>query len=127
MREMLQDVVMAPQGTGWRAKVPGITVAGKTGSAQVVNLKRNRSRQTSTVPMMWQEHALFAAFAPVEDPEIALAIVSEHDQHGGGGSSAAPIARQIIEAWMQLKEQQKEQKTSALKLSRRDLRVSPSP
>lgn len=103
MRDMLKDVVMAPQGTGRRARVKGLTVAGKTGSAQVVNLKRNRNRRTSTVSMKWQEHAMFAAFAPVDDAEIAVAVVSENDQHGGGGLSAAPVAGKIIDAWFKLK------------------------
>ena len=59
---------------------------------------------------------MFAAFAPVENAEIAVAVVSENDQHGGGGLSAAPVAGQIIEAWLKLKQQR--EADEALRLSK---------
>ena len=103
MRNMLRDVVMSSEGTGRRARVAAADVAGKTGSVQVVSLKKNRSRKTSTVSMKWQEHAMFAAFSPVENAKIAVAVVSENDRVGGGGSSAAPVAKKIIEAFWRLR------------------------
>ncbi len=62
----------------------------KTGSVQVVNLKKNRNQ--TDVSILWKEHAMFASFAPSEDPEIVVAVISEHDDKGGGGASAAPVA-----------------------------------
>ena len=105
MRDMLKDVVQDPHGTGKNAKLPGVTVAGKTGSVQVVSLKRNRNRKTSTVSMKWQEHAMFAGFSPAQSPEIVVAIVSENDNVGGGGVSAAPVAREILKSYWKLKKE----------------------
>jgi penicillin-binding protein 2 len=101
MRNVLMSVVMDPKGTGKNANVPGTTVAGKTGSVQVVSLKKNRNQ--ADVSMNWKEHAMFAAFSPVENAEIAVAIVSQNDMVGGGGRSAAPVAGKIIEAYWRLK------------------------
>ncbi len=103
VRNALTAVVMDPQGTGKNAQVPGVTVAGKTGSVQVVSLKKNRNQ--GDVSMSWKEHAMFAAFSPAEDAEIAVAIVSQNDSVGGGGRSAAPIAGKIIAAYWRLKEE----------------------
>ena len=101
VREGLEAVVMDDEGTGKNARVPGIRVAGKTGSVQVVNLKKNKNQ--SDVSILWKEHALFASFAPVEKPEIVVVIISEHDDKGGGGASAAPVAGQILNSYFGLK------------------------
>ncbi|MEY4631929.1 MAG: hypothetical protein RIQ81_2049 [Pseudomonadota bacterium] len=101
VREGLLAVVMDEQGTGKRARVEGINVAGKTGSVQVVSLKKNHNQRD--VSMKWREHAMFAAFAPAEDPEIVIAVVSENDSVGGGGASAAPVAGKILNAYWELK------------------------
>ncbi len=74
-------------GTGYRARLQRITVAGKTGSAQVVA----RSRRGGDDREAFRAHGLFVAFAPAERPEIAIAVVVEHGE--SGGRSAAPIAR----------------------------------
>jgi penicillin-binding protein 2 len=103
MRAALQSVVMDDEGTGKSARVEGHTVAGKTGSVQVVSLAKNRNQ--SDVSMKWKEHALFAAFSPVEAPEVTVVVVSENDSVGGGGRSAAPIAQQIIAAYWKFKEE----------------------
>ncbi len=88
MTSMLTDVVCSKDGTGYKARIPGITVAGKTGTAQ--NVKGGAP------------HAWFTAFAPAEDPRIAVAVVVEHGGNAGseafGGTVAAPIARRVIEA-----------------------------
>lgn len=106
IRQMLQDVVMSPEGTGKRAAVPGHTIAGKTGSVQVVSLKRNNNK-VANVSMKWKEHAVFAAFSPVENAEIAIAVISENDRVGGGGLSAGPVAGEIISRYYEIKEQRK--------------------
>ena len=107
VNEGLKAVVMDPEGTGKNAAVEGYTVAGKTGSVQVVSLNKNTNKGEA-VSMHWREHALFAAFSPVENPEIAVAVISEHDKIGGGGRAAAPIAGKIIRAYWDLKKQRGE-------------------
>ncbi|MBI2601950.1 MAG: penicillin-binding protein 2 [Deltaproteobacteria bacterium] len=103
IRHMLQAVVEDPRGTGRRVRVPGHTVAGKTGSAQVVSLKKARDRKEA-MSMKWQEHALFAAFSPVENAEIVVAVVSENDPVAGGGREAAPVAQRIIKKYWESQE-----------------------
>jgi penicillin-binding protein 2 len=114
MRSILEAVVMDPEGTGKNARVPGVTVAGKTGSVQVVSLRKNRNQ--TDVSMKWKEHAMFAAFSPVENPEMVVVIVSENDSVGGGGASAAPVAGKIIETFWNLKKQR------ALAISQSDVK-----
>ncbi|MCX6116308.1 MAG: penicillin-binding protein 2, partial [Proteobacteria bacterium] len=97
----LEAVVMDDEGTGKNARVPNIRIAGKTGSVQVVNLKKNKNQ--TDVSVLWKEHAMFASFAPVEDPEIVVIVVSEHDEKGGGGASAAPVAGVILNKYFELK------------------------
>jgi peptidoglycan glycosyltransferase len=77
---MMEQVVKA--GTATSAQIPGITVAGKTGTAEVANGTANQ--------------AWFIAFAPVPNPRVAIAVTVERTQ-GEGGTVAAPIAKQVIE------------------------------
>lgn len=107
VRSALEGVVMNDRGTGKRARIPGVTVAGKSGSVQVVSLKKNRNQ--TNVAMKWKEHAIFVAFSPTEHAEIAVIVVSENDSVGGGGASAAPVAGKILDAYW--KNQKKERKT----------------
>jgi penicillin-binding protein 2 len=83
--------VVNEQGTGWRAMLPGIMVAGKTGSAQVVAHAR-LARGIPSPDML--PHGWFICFAPAERPQIALAVIVEHG--GSGGEAAAPVARAIL-------------------------------
>jgi penicillin-binding protein 2 len=78
-------------GTGWRARMQTVEVAGKTGSAQVVAKSR---LQKSPGAEAYQPHGWFLGFAPAENPTIALAVLVEHGK--SGGESAAPVARQIL-------------------------------
>lgn len=101
VRQGLEAVVMDDEGTGKKARVPGVSVAGKTGSVQVVNLKKNKNQ--TDVSILWKEHAMFASFAPSDDPEIVVAVISEHDDKGGGGASAAPVAGHVLNTYFKLK------------------------
>ncbi|PYQ11245.1 MAG: penicillin-binding protein 2 [Acidobacteria bacterium] len=85
------SAVVAPGGTGWRAQLPGIRVAGKTGSAQVVTHAR---LETDKKSHQYQPHGWFLCFAPIDHPRIAMAVMVEHGT--AGGQSAAPIAGQIL-------------------------------
>jgi penicillin-binding protein 2 len=94
IREAMRDVVMTERGTGTKARVAGIEVAGKTGTAQSVGERDKGARDARTR----QDHALFIAFAPVEKPEIAVAVIVEHaGEHGG--TVAAPMAQQVMERY----------------------------
>ena len=79
MRRLMVEVVN--NGTGTRAALQGVQVAGKTGTAEVADA---------------EPHAWFAAFAPAEDPQVVVAVLVENA--GTGGSVAAPIARAVIAA-----------------------------
>ena len=89
VREGMRAVVA--EGTGWRARLAAVEVCGKTGSAQVV--AKSRLEKSPNAPEM-QPHGWFLAFAPADDPRIALAVLVEHGR--SGGESAAPVAREIL-------------------------------
>jgi len=84
------------RGTAQRAQSAIVSIAGKTGTAQVVALKDDDDK--SEVAKKHRDHAWFVAFAPVEEPKIAVAVIVEHMGHGG--SAAAPLAKTLIEAYM---------------------------
>lgn len=90
---------MQPGGSGARvAYGASYRMAGKTGTAQVVSRRGNAAVDPRSLPMHLRHRALFVGFAPAEDPQIAVAIAVEGG--GYGGSSAAPIARQVFDAWL---------------------------
>ena len=93
--EALADVVK--QGTATRAKSSIVTIAGKTGTAQTAALRTGPEKD---IPKKFRDHAWFVAFAPVDEPKIAVAVLAEHMGHGG--SAAAPLAKEVIEAYMKL-------------------------
>jgi penicillin-binding protein 2 len=82
-------------GTGYQAKVPGLAMAGKTGTVQVV--AQTTWKQKSDV-FEQRDHAWFVAFAPVDDPQLVVAVFVEHG--GAGSQAAAPIARGIYEEFL---------------------------
>ena len=87
------------EGTGARAFAKAeYTSAGKTGTAQVVALKQNEKYVEKRVAERHRDHALFIAFAPLENPKIALAVVVENA--GFGARAAAPIARQVLDYYL---------------------------
>ena len=87
------------EGTGARAFAKAeYTSAGKTGTAQVVALKQNEKYDEKRVAERHRDHALFIAFAPLENPKIALAVVVENA--GFGARAAAPIARQVLDYYL---------------------------
>ncbi|MDR9414540.1 MAG: penicillin-binding protein 2 [Spiribacter sp.] len=73
-------------------------MAGKTGTAQVVGIAQDEEYDEETLDARFHDHALFTAFAPVEDPRIAVAVVVENG--GSGSQTAAPMAKTVIEAWL---------------------------
>jgi penicillin-binding protein 2 len=97
IKDALIGVVNESGGTGFRARLKGITVAGKTGTAQVVSINKDSDKSTE-VPESLRDHAWFVAVAPAREPKIAVTVVIEHGGHGG--SAAAPIAREIIRVYL---------------------------
>jgi penicillin-binding protein 2 len=95
VKKGLTGVVMDPGGTGRRARVPGIVVAGKSGTTQVVSLDFVEGLEPEEIPIRYRDHALFVAFAPVESPEIVVAAIVEH-AGGGGGAVAAPMVQKVL-------------------------------
>jgi penicillin-binding protein 2 len=98
VREGLFEVVQGKRGTASIAKLDGILICGKTGTAQVVSRKKNETTKDTDRPHNLKSHAWFVAYAPAREPEIALAIIVEHGEHGS--SAAAPIARELIATYM---------------------------
>lgn len=97
IKEGLAAVVT--KGTAQRAKSDMVSIAGKTGTAQVVAMKPDGDKdKNKELPKEYRDHAWFVAFAPVEHPRIAVAVLVEHMGHGG--SAAAPLAKALIEAYM---------------------------
>ncbi len=92
------DTVSAPRGTA-SAMRRGLNfnIAGKTGTAQVVGIAQDATYDEESLSEYQRNHGWFTAFAPVESPEIAIAVLTEN---GGGGSTAYPIASAMLNYWM---------------------------
>jgi penicillin-binding protein 2 len=97
IRKSLLGVVHEPHGTGWRARLKNVKISGKTGTAQVVSMKKGDEEEEEETPYVFRDHAWFVAFAPFENPKIAIAIIVEHGGHGG--AAAAPIAKEIVKSY----------------------------
>lgn len=94
VRQGLWDVVNDQGGTGGNARVPGLDVAGKTGSVQVIAY--SGWIKATSLPFKFRDHAWFASFAPVNNPQIVVVVFVEHG--GAGGADAAPLAKLLLES-----------------------------
>ena len=98
IKEGLRGVVHEAHGTGRRARLKNVIVAGKTGTAQVVAMKDSEEIDPEEeTPYSHRDHAWFVAFAPYENPEVAVSVIIEHGGHGG--ATAAPIAGGILKTY----------------------------
>jgi penicillin-binding protein 2 len=95
LHHALQSVVS--EGTGKRAQSKLVQIAGKTGTAQSVG-GRFQKTEGEEVPKQFRDHAWFVAYAPANDPKIAVAVIVENTGHGG--TFAAPIAKAVIEEYL---------------------------
>ena len=91
IRSALREAVRS--GTGRKSKLRSVSVAGKTGTAQV--FKHSAGVDSDDLPKHERDHAWFVGYAPADDPTIAFAVVIEHGGHGG--STAAPVVRRVLE------------------------------
>ena len=103
IREGLKEVVNNPKGTAYHAAhIEGLDISGKTGTSQIVGRSkdRNASKNASKkeLPNQFEPHAWFVAYAPSDNPKIAVSVIIEHGGHGA--SAAAPIAKEIIESYL---------------------------
>ena len=99
IESLMIDVVA--YGTGTAAQLPGIKVAGKTGTAELEDTRDPETGETLP-PDPTNTDAWFTAFAPAQDPVVAVAVVVEDGGAAGdeasGGRTAAPVAREVIQA-----------------------------
>ena len=93
VRSALYDAVNHPKGTSWAARVPGLDIAGKTGTAQTKKNHRGEAAEGDEN----NDHAWFASFAPAHDPKIAVVVLIEHG--GFGAKAATPTAMEIYEGY----------------------------
>ncbi|HYU14875.1 MAG TPA: penicillin-binding transpeptidase domain-containing protein, partial [Candidatus Acidoferrum sp.] len=100
LRQGMWRVVNEPGGTAHSfGRSPLVEIAGKTGTAQVHG-RRKKEDESAAEPGEWdpeRDHAWFAGWAPADHPEIAIVVLIEHG--GAGGRVAAPVAREVIEAY----------------------------
>jgi penicillin-binding protein 2 len=94
----LWKVVNGEHGTARGSRLADIDLSGKTGTSQVVSRKEDEALAEEDIPVHLRAHAWFVAYAPSEQPTIAVAVVVEHGEHGSG--AAAPIAREMIKTYL---------------------------
>jgi penicillin-binding protein 2 len=92
------DVVEGPRGTARRIRTDAYRIAGKTGTAQVFTVGQSEEYDEDKIDKKLRDHALFIAFAPADDPRIAVGVLIENGGHGG--AVAAPIARRIMDVYL---------------------------
>ena len=101
IHKAMEAVVSETGGTARGSMLKEVQFAGKTGTAQVVRRKSDEEEEAQeddeVIPYQYRDHALFVAYAPAENPEIAVAVVVEHGEHGS--SAAAPVAKAMFKAF----------------------------
>ena len=91
----MEDTVA--HGTARNIYTPTYRIAGNTGTAQVKPIAQGQSYNEAALDERHWDHGLFVTFAPVEDPQIAVAVIVENGRHGGW---VAPIARKLLDYWI---------------------------
>ena len=94
----LWKVVNGENGTARGSRLADIDISGKTGTSQVISRKEDEMLPEEDMPVHLRAHAWFVAYAPSENPSIAVAVVVEHGEHGSG--TAAPIAKEMIKTYL---------------------------
>lgn len=99
IRAAMRDVTESPSGTAHGSRSEVARIAGKTGTAQVMS---EEAKLRVRAGVKTQDHAWFIAYSPAEEPMIAVSVLAEHG--GFGASAAAPIAKDVIEKYLELEE-----------------------
>jgi len=95
MRDVLQGENGTARAAGMDAAYP---MAGKSGTAQVFSVGQDEEYNEDEIDERLRDHALFIAFAPLEDPRIAVSVIVENGS--SGSRAAAPIARAVMDKWL---------------------------
>lgn len=99
VRRGLWEVVNSNRGTARRSRIKGVDISGKTGTAQVFSRRGDDDDEADkNLAAHLKPHAWFVAFAPSENPQIAVSVIVEHGEHGS--SKAAPIAKEMIKTYL---------------------------
>jgi penicillin-binding protein 2 len=98
VKEGLWLAVNGEKGTARRIQLKHIQISGKTGTSQVVSRRDDEREEEEDTASHLKAHAWFVAFAPSDDPRIAVSVIVEHGEHGSG--AAAPIAREIVKTYL---------------------------
>lgn len=97
VKEAMRRVANSAHGTARGAKIPGLQMAGKTGTAQVMNFSADQIYKTcESLPIHMRHHGWYIAWAPWDKPEVIVSALAQHSCHG---PTTAPIVRDVIEAY----------------------------
>ncbi len=96
--DAMTKVIDSPKGTAKVIHTDAYSIAGKTGTAQVFSIKQDETYDVEKIEKKLRDHALFISFAPAKKPKIAVAVIVENG--GSGSSTAAPIARRIMDLYL---------------------------
>jgi penicillin-binding protein 2 len=100
VKEAMRRVANGQHGTARYWKIPGVEMAGKTGTVQVMGFSADQIyKECMSRPILQRHHGWFIAWAPADKPEITVAMMAQHACHGSTG--AAPIVRDVIQAYFQ--------------------------
>ena len=95
LQSSLIDVIYSPNGTGYRINAGALNLAGKSGTAQVVDINsREEYDEVRTNPLL-RDHAIFIGYAPYDNPRYSIAVIVENGE--SGGRVAGPIAKEVLE------------------------------
>ncbi|MVW76794.1 penicillin-binding protein 2 [Pseudomonas xionganensis] len=95
----MESVLHGPRGTARKVGDSAVyRIAGKSGTAQVVAIKQGEKYDRNKVAERHRDHALFVAFAPADNPQIAVSVMVENGESGSG--VAAPVVKQVMDAWL---------------------------
>ncbi|PIE64216.1 MAG: penicillin-binding protein 2 [Desulfobacterales bacterium] len=99
IRDGLLEAVHGNRGTARRVRIENLTIAAKTGTAQVVRVAQYKGLKETEIPYKYRDHAWFTCYAPADDPQIAVTVLVEHGLHGASG--AGPIARVVLRKYFE--------------------------
>lgn len=100
VQDGLRKVVQGERGTARSLRIPGVEIAGKTGTTQVMSFSADQIYNTcENRPIHQRHHGWFVGWAPADNPEITIAALAEHSCHGGSG--AGPVVKEIVHAYFQ--------------------------